>query len=139
MNSDGVFFKDHLPRPSKDKLCDSRAESLGDSWSIVSPINKYAPYNHFDKKLTFSKLWQHPWPADTISTSLNHQWSLDQIVLWFLLPPTRGITHFFTDTQNTTEKIEEKNKRTNTDLGQLQAQEGLSLCDTFCTFCVSVS
>ena len=37
--------------------------------------------------------------------------------------PTRDITHFFTDTQSTTERVEEKNKRTNTDLGQLQAQE----------------
>ena len=27
--------------------------------------------------------------------------------------------------------VEEKNKRTNTDLGQLQAQEGGSQCDTF--------
>ena len=31
----------------------------------------------------------------------------------------QGITDFITDTQNTTEKVEEKNKRTNTDLGQL--------------------
>ena len=37
---------------------------------------------------------------------------------------TSGISHFFPDTQNTTEKVEEKNKRTSTDLGQLQAQEG---------------
>ena len=31
--------------------------------------------------------------------------------------------------------MEGKNKRINTDLGQLQAQEGGSLCDTFCAFC----
>ena len=37
--------------------------------------------------------------------------------------PTWGITYFFTDTRNTTERVEEKNKWTNTDLGQLQAQE----------------
>ena len=43
---------------------------------------------------------------------------------------TRGITHFFTETQNTIERVEEKNKRTNTDLGQLQAQEE-GVCDTF--------
>ena len=49
----------------------------------------------------------------------------------FFSSPTRGITHFFMDTQNTTERMEEKNKRTNTDLGQLQLQEGGSLRDTF--------
>ena len=48
------------------------------------------------------------------------------VIYWF---PTRGITHFFTDTQNTTERVEEKNKRTNTDLGQLQVQED-GVCDT---------
>ena len=31
----------------------------------------------------------------------------------FFSSPTRGITHFFTDTQNTTERVEEKNKQTN--------------------------
>ena len=39
--------------------------------------------------------------------------------------------NFITDTQNTTESVEEKNKITNTDLGQLQVQKGGSLCDTF--------
>ena len=53
--------------------------------------------------------------------------------MWFLSPPSRGITHFFTATQSTTERVEEKNKRTNTDLGQLQAQERVSLWH--CTFC----
>ena len=37
----------------------------------------------------------------------------------------RIITHFFTATQNTTERVEEKNKWTNAGLNQLQAQEGL--------------
>ena len=45
--------------------------------------------------------------------------------------PTMGITHFFIGTQSTTERVEEKNKRTNTGLSQLQAQEGESLRDTF--------
>ena len=45
-----------------------------------------------------------------------------------------GYFTFFTDTQSTTKRVEEKNKRTNTDLGQLQAQEG-EVCDTFCAFC----
>ena len=35
------------------------------------------------------------------------------------------------DTLNTTERVEEKNKRTNMNFGQLQVQEGGSLCDTF--------
>ena len=48
--------------------------------------------------------------------------------------PTRGITHFITDTQSSTERVEKKNKRTNTDLGQLQAQER-GVCITFlCSF-----
>ena len=34
-----------------------------------------------------------------------------------------GFSHLFTDTQSTTEKVAEKNKWTNSDLGQLQAQE----------------
>ena len=33
--------------------------------------------------------------------------------------------------QNKTKSVEEKNKRTNTGLGQLQVQEGGSLGDTF--------
>ena len=37
--------------------------------------------------------------------------------------PTRNIAQFFTDKQDTTERVEEKNEQTNTDLGQLQAQE----------------
>ena len=41
----------------------------------------------------------------------------------------QDITHFITDTQITTERVEEKDKRTNTDLGQLQAQEE-KICDT---------
>ena len=51
----------------------------------------------------------------------------------FFSSPTRGITHFFTDTQNTTERVEEKNKRTNTELDQLQEQERGSLWH--CAFC----
>ena len=54
----------------------------------------------------------------TISSSLNQTTHGQWFIQWF---PTLGITHFFTDTQNTTERVEEKNKRTNTDLGQLQA------------------
>ena len=55
----------------------------------------------------------------TISVSLNHEWPLDQIVKWFLSSPTRSITHFITDIQNTIERVEEKNKenKTNSDLG----------------------
>ena len=49
----------------------------------------------------------------------------------FFLFPSRGITHFFTDTQNTTKRVEEKNKQTSMGLGQLQVQEGGSLWDTF--------
>ena len=48
----------------------------------------------------------------------------------FFSSPTRGITYFFTNTQNTTERVKE-NKRTNTGMGQLQVQEGGSLYDTF--------
>ena len=64
----------------------------------------------------------------TISASLNQTSHGQWFVWWF---PTRGITYFFTDTQNTTERVEEKNKQTNMNLGQLQVQEGGSLCDTF--------
>ena len=60
----------------------------------------------------------------------NYSWPVIYLVV-FVSSLTRGITHFFMDTQNTTERVEEKNKQTNTDLGQLQAQEGGSLCDTF--------
>ena len=48
----------------------------------------------------------------------------------FLISDHGHYIHFFTDTQNTTERVEEKNKRTNTDLGQLQAREK-GVCDTF--------
>ena len=64
----------------------------------------------------------------TISASLNQTTHGHWFIQWF---PTRGITHFFTATQNTTERVKVKNKRRNTGLGQLQALEGLSLCDTF--------
>ena len=64
------------------------------------------------------------WPP-TISASLNQTTHGQWFNQWF---PTRRITHFFTATQNTTERVEEKNKRTNTDLGQLQ---GL-LCSSPC-------
>ena len=61
-------------------------------------------------------------PADpTISTSLYH--SLPGIHVVVFLISDRGYLTFFTDTQSTTERVEEKNKPTNTDLGQLQAQE----------------
>ena len=40
----------------------------------------------------------------------------------------QGYLTFFTDMQNTTERVEEKNKRINTDMGQLHVQE--SVCDT---------
>ena len=53
-----------------------------------------------------------------------------RIVLWFFSSLTRGISHFFTNTQNpkyTTERVEEKKKKTITGLGYLQAQEGRRL------------
>ena len=73
-------------------------------------------------------MWQHPSADPKISASLNQTTHGQWFVQWF---PTRDITHFFTDTQNTTERVEEKNKWTNTDLGQLQVQEGGSLWDNF--------
>ena len=47
----------------------------------------------------------------------NYSWPVIHLI--FFLFSTRGITHFFTNTQNITERVEEKNKRTNTDLRQL--------------------
>ena len=69
-------------------------------------------------------LCQYP-PADpTISATLNHSLPVIHLVVFL----ARGISHFFTDTQSTTEKVEEKNKQTNTDLGHLQVQEaGMSM------------
>ena len=49
----------------------------------------------------------------TISASLNQTTHGQWFLQWF---PTRSITHFFTGTQNTTKRVEEKNKRTNTGL-----------------------
>ena len=52
----------------------------------------------------------------------------------------RGDLSVFTDTQSTTEKVEEKKKQTNTDLGPLQAQKlGEVYVILFCKSCVSVS
>ena len=34
-----------------------------------------------------------------------------------------GFSHSFRNTQNTSERVEEKNERTNSDLGQIQEQE----------------
>ena len=51
----------------------------------------------------------------------------------FLISGRRYLT-FFTDTQSTTQRVEEKNKWTNTNLGQLQAQKW-GVCDTFYAFC----
>ena len=65
---------------------------------------------------------QYPSADPTISASLNHSWPV--IHQWFFSSLAGGISHSFTDTQSTTERVEEKNKRTNTDLGQLQVQEG---------------
>ena len=48
--------------------------------------------------------------------------------------PTRGISHFTTTTQNTTDRVGEK-ERTNTDLGQLQALER-EFCDTLHSLCI---
>ena len=78
-------------------------------------------------------VWQYIYLADsTIPASLN-QTTHGQgfIYCFFFSSPTRSITHFFADTQNTTKRIKEKNKRTKTDLGQFQVQEGGVLCDTF--------
>ena len=53
--------------------------------------------------------------------------------------PAWGISHFFTNTQittYTTERMEEK--RTNTDLGKFQAQEGRSLWHFCVAICASV-
>ena len=62
---------------------------------------------------------QYPPANPTISASLNHSWPVIHLVV-FLISSQR---YFFADMQSTTERVEEKNKRTNTDLGQLQAQE----------------
>ena len=47
----------------------------------------------------------------------------------------RGITHFFKATQKYNREDGRKNKRTNTDLGQLQAQER-EFCDTLHSPCI---
>ena len=50
-------------------------------------------------------------PADpTISASINHLWPVIYPVVFSSL--ARGISHFFTDTQSPTERVEEKNKLT---------------------------
>ena len=80
----------------------------------------------------FQSLWQYPSPADPHYLSFlkpNYTWPVVHLV-GFFSSSTRGTTHFLTDAQNTAERVQEKNKRTNTDLGQLQAQEG-GVCDTF--------
>ena len=70
-------------------------------------------------------------PPDYLSfLKQNYPWP---VIHLFFSSPTRGITHFFMDTQNTTERVEEKDKRTNTGLGELQALEGGSLCDILCS------
>ena len=56
----------------------------------------------------------------------NYTWPVIHLVI-----SDQSITHFITATQNTTERVEEKIKRTNTGLGQLQGQERGSLRDTF--------
>ena len=48
--------------------------------------------------------------------------------VFFFLISDQG--NFFTDTHNTTVRVEEKNNWTNTNLGQLLAKEGGILCDT---------
>ena len=77
-------------------------------------------------------LWQHPCRTtpDYISV-LKPKCSWPVIAHGFFSSPTRGISHFITDTQNTTERVGGKNKRTNTDSSQLQAQAGGSQCDSF--------
>ena len=73
-------------------------------------------------------VWQYP-PADpTIS------WPVIHLVVFLI--SGRGYFTFFTDTESTTERVEEKNKRTNTDLGQLQAQES-GVCETFLSLEIS--
>ena len=63
----------------------------------------------------------------TISKSLNQGTHDQWFVQWF---PTWGITHYFTDTQCTTDRL-----GTNTDLGQLQAQEK-RVCMTLSIVCI---
>ena len=66
----------------------------------------------------------------TISKSLNLTSHSQWFIQWF---QTRGITHFITYTQSTTERWEKKNKRRN--FGQLQAQERV-FCDTLHSPCI---
>ena len=56
------------------------------------------------------------------------------IHLVFFLISGLGYFTFFTDTQSTTEKVEQNNKRTNEDLGLLQAEEERNL-KHFCASC----
>ena len=76
--------------------------------------------------LIFDNTPRWPTPKYLKVVKLNYSWSVIRPVIY-----DQGQTHFFTATQNTTERMEEKNKRTNIGLCQLQAQEGGSPCDNF--------
>ena len=83
-----------------------------------------------------TNLWQHPCqPTPNYLSFLkpNYSWPVIRLVVFYSFP-TKGITHFFTDTQSTTERLGEKNKRINTDLGRLQAQERGICVPLLCSF-----
>ena len=87
----------------------------------------YKPSNMVSLKEGQILLCHYP-PADpTISASLNHSWPLE---LWLFSSPARGISHFFTDMQNTTEK--RTNKQTRAWVSS-KCKRGKS--DTFYAFC----
>ena len=52
------------------------------------------------------QLRQYPLADPTISASLNHSWPVIHLVAFLI--SGRGYLTFFTDTQNTTERVEEK-------------------------------
>ena len=76
---------------------------------------------------------QYPPAEPTLSAFLNHSWPVIHLVFFFS-SLAWDISHSFTHTQSTTERVEEKNKRLNTDWGLLQAQEG-EVRDTYCALC----
>ena len=79
-------------------------------------------------------VWQYPPANPTISASLNHSWPVIHLVFCFLFvfffsSLARGISHFFTDTQSTTERVEETNKH---ELGLAPSARGGSLWHFLC-------
>ena len=115
----------------------ARAEGLVNS-TLQLWVNSRVDY--FFRLSSATCLWIHTICTVPIPTSRPHYLSFLKPLMasdsssGFFLISGRGYFTFFTDTQSTTEKVEEKNKRTNTDLVWLQAQES-EVCETFCAFC----